>query len=39
MQAAYPQVGVGALLVDDANRGPLMLRNKAPEANHWSIAG
>jgi 8-oxo-dGTP diphosphatase len=39
MQTAYPQVGVGALIVDDANRVLLMLRNKAPEVNHWSIAG
>jgi mutator protein MutT len=39
MEAAYPQVGVGALIVDDANRVLLMLRNKAPEANHWSITG
>jgi 8-oxo-dGTP diphosphatase len=39
MQTTYPQVGVGALIVDDANRVLLMLRNKAPEANHWSIAG
>ena len=39
MEEAFPQVGVGALIVDDANRVLLMLRNKAPEANHWSISG
>ena len=39
MQETYPQVGVGALIVDATNRVLLMLRKKAPEANHWSIAG
>jgi ADP-ribose pyrophosphatase len=39
MGVAHPQVGVGAVIVDDANRVLLMLRNKAPEAGHWSITG
>ena len=34
-----PQVGVGALIVDESNRVLLMLRNKPPEAGSWSIAG
>lgn len=34
-----PQVGVGALIVDESNRVLLMLRSKPPEAGSWSIAG
>jgi 8-oxo-dGTP diphosphatase len=36
---AHPRVGVGVLLIDDAGRVLLTLRNRAPEAEHWSIVG
>jgi 8-oxo-dGTP diphosphatase len=36
---AQPRVGVGVLLVDDAGRVLLTLRNNPPEANCWSIVG
>jgi ADP-ribose pyrophosphatase len=35
----YPKVGVGAVLLDEDNRILLQLRNKPPEADHWSIPG
>ena len=34
-----PRVGVGAFILDDDNRILLLLRNRAPERDHWSIAG
>ena len=34
-----PQVGVGAVIVDESHRVLLMLRSKPPEAGSWSIAG
>jgi 8-oxo-dGTP diphosphatase len=35
----HPRVGVGVLLVDDSGRVLLTLRNRPPEAGHWSIVG
>jgi 8-oxo-dGTP diphosphatase len=37
--STHPRVGVGVLLVDDSGRVLLTLRNRAPEAGHWSIVG
>lgn len=34
-----PRVGVGAFILDDNKRILLLLRNRAPERGHWSIAG
>jgi 8-oxo-dGTP diphosphatase len=34
-----PKVGVGVLLLDDFGRVLLTLRNRPPEAEHWSIVG
>ena len=38
MSNQYPKVGVGALVIDN-DRILLQLRNKPPEAGHWSIPG
>jgi len=35
----FPKVGVGAVVLDEQNRILLQLRNKPPEADHWSIPG
>jgi len=35
----YPRVGVGALIMNDAKKFLLVLRNKSPEAGSWSIPG
>ncbi len=34
-----PRVGVGVLLVDESGRVLLTLRDRPPEAGHWSIVG
>ena len=34
-----PRVGVGAVIKDDHNRILLVLRKRAPEADHWSLPG
>ena len=38
-EAGLPRVGVGVLLVDTQGRVLLTLRNRPPEAGHWSIVG
>ena len=38
-EAGHPRVGVGVLLVDAQGRVLLTLRNRAPEADCWSIVG
>ena len=39
VEAGLPRVGVGVLLVDAEGRVLLTLRNRPPEAGHWSIVG
>lgn len=34
-----PKVGVGAVILDEANKVLLVLRKKAPEAGCWSLPG
>lgn len=34
-----PKVGVGAVILDKANKVLLVLRKKAPEAGSWSLPG
>jgi 8-oxo-dGTP diphosphatase len=38
-EAHLPKVGVGVLLVDESGRVLLTLRDRPPEAGHWSIVG
>jgi len=38
-ELCFPRVGVGVLLVDAQGRVLLTLRNRPPEAGHWSIVG
>jgi 8-oxo-dGTP diphosphatase len=38
-ESRHPRVGVGVLLVDESGRVLLTLRDRPPEAGHWSIAG
>jgi 8-oxo-dGTP diphosphatase len=39
MKTSGPQLGVGAVILDDSHRVLLMLRRKPPEAGNWSLAG
>ncbi|MGO2100256.1 NUDIX domain-containing protein [Vagococcus salmoninarum] len=39
MVKKQPQVGVGALLLNDRQEVLLVLRKKAPDANCWSLPG
>lgn len=34
-----PRIGVGAMLFNERDELLLVLRKKAPEANHWSLPG
>lgn len=38
-QQKLPKVGVGAVILDEANKVLLVLRKKAPEAGCWSLPG
>jgi 8-oxo-dGTP diphosphatase len=38
-ESRLPRVGVGVLLVDDSGCVLLTLRDRPPEAGHWSIVG
>jgi 8-oxo-dGTP diphosphatase len=38
-ESRLPRVGVGVLLVDESGRVLLTLRDRPPEAGHWSIVG
>ncbi|MBP1043066.1 NUDIX domain-containing protein [Vagococcus sp. BWB3-3] len=39
MKQTEPRVGVGAILLNKNNQVLLVLRKKAPDADHWSLPG